>query len=65
VSYRSRVHLDINSNFVGRPFKSKIKDLNLAEMLSSGVAYYHENMSKGDQEIVKQLFEVGAVQVSV
>lgn len=47
------------------PFLQRVQDKALAESLKTGVAYYHEALSKSDRRIVKQLFESGAIQVVV
>ncbi|KAI9298963.1 Sec63-domain-containing protein [Neoconidiobolus thromboides FSU 785] len=43
----------------------KIEDQSLAQLLTSGIGYYHEALSKNDLIIIKKLFEVKAIRVLV
>lgn len=45
------------------PFLDRVKDGALRHALQYGVAFCHETMPAGDQEVVRLLFESGAVQV--
>ncbi len=45
------------------PFLERVKDGALRHALQYGVAFCHETMPAGDQEVVRLLFESGAVQV--
>ncbi|KAI8816428.1 Sec63 Brl domain-containing protein [Fimicolochytrium jonesii] len=47
------------------PWAEKVQDQTLRELLHTGVAYYHEALSKNDRRIVETLFNNGAVQVVV
>lgn len=43
------------------PFVKKIEDASLSELLLSGIAYYHEALSKSDKSIVEKLFNLGVI----
>ncbi|TFK21393.1 Sec63-domain-containing protein [Coprinopsis marcescibilis] len=48
-----------------QPHLDHASDKGLAEVLSRGIGYYHEALSKQDKRIVQRLFESGAIQVLV
>ncbi|CAO1626159.1 unnamed protein product [Parajaminaea phylloscopi] len=43
----------------------RVQDVELAEVLEHGIAYYHEGLSRSDKRIVERLYEAGAIQVVV
>ncbi|GAO51264.1 Sec63-domain-containing protein [Saitoella complicata NRRL Y-17804] len=45
------------------PHLERLQDKALAESLTHGIGFYHEALSKGDKNIVQDLFSSGAVQV--
>ncbi|CAI5971829.1 unnamed protein product, partial [Closterium sp. NIES-64] len=47
------------------PFLARVKDEGLRHGLTFGVAYLHEGLSAVEQEVVRQLFTAGAIQVCV
>jgi pre-mRNA-splicing helicase BRR2 len=48
-----------------KPHLDRVEDRDLADVLESGVAYYHESMSRGDKTIVERLYNAGAIQVVI
>ncbi|KAL0957930.1 hypothetical protein HGRIS_000111 [Hohenbuehelia grisea] len=48
-----------------QPHLDHVKDTSLAEILKSGIGYYHEALDKQDKLIVERLFQSGAIQVLV
>ncbi|CAO1628538.1 unnamed protein product [Sympodiomycopsis kandeliae] len=48
-----------------KPHLDRVQDRDLAEVLESGVGYYHEDLSRSDKRIVERLYEAGAIQVVV
>ena len=47
------------------PLIEKIDDKTLGQALMSGVAFYHEGLSKADKRLVSSLFSQGAIQIIV
>ena len=47
------------------PFLKNIKSKSLKETLSLGVSFYNEGLSKQEREIVKTLFNSGAIQILI
>ena len=48
-----------------KPHLDRVQDEELAEVLTYGIAFYHEGLSKGDRRVVERLFNAGAIQVMV
>ncbi|KAL7750398.1 Pre-mRNA-splicing helicase BRR2 [Sorochytrium milnesiophthora] len=48
-----------------QPFLDRIQDKTLLETLPSGIAYYHEALSRSDKATIEALFKTGAIQVLV
>ena len=47
------------------PHLQRVQDRELRELLRSGIAYYHEGLTKGDRRIVERLFAAEAIRVVV
>ena len=47
------------------PFLERVEDKTLVSSLESGVAFYHEALSKNDKGIISSLFSQGAIQLVV
>ncbi|KAI9137398.1 SNRNP200 protein [Paraphysoderma sedebokerense] len=48
-----------------QPFLERLQDKTLIDTLQSGIAYYHEALSKSDKLTIESLFEMGAIQIIV
>jgi pre-mRNA-splicing helicase BRR2 len=46
-------------------FLEHVEDKTLVSTLKSGIAFYHEGLSKNDKKVVRTLFDKGAIQVLV
>ncbi|SJX63979.1 probable ATP dependent RNA helicase [Sporisorium reilianum f. sp. reilianum] len=47
------------------PHLQRVQDRELRELLASGIAYYHEGLTKNDRRIVERLFAADAIRVVV
>ncbi|GAK66043.1 sec63-domain-containing protein [Moesziomyces antarcticus] len=47
------------------PHLQRVQDRDLRELLASGIAYYHEGLTKNDRRIVERLFAADAIRVVV
>lgn len=47
------------------PHLQRVQDRDLRELLASGIAYYHEGLTKNDRRIVERLFSADAIRVVV
>ncbi len=47
------------------PHLQRVQDRELRELLASGIAYYHEGLTKNDRRIVERLFSADAIRVVV
>ncbi|SPO28171.1 probable ATP dependent RNA helicase [Ustilago trichophora] len=47
------------------PHLQRVQDRELRELLGSGIAYYHEGLTKNDRRIVERLFSADAIRVVV
>ncbi|TKY89875.1 hypothetical protein EX895_001172 [Sporisorium graminicola] len=47
------------------PHLQRVQDRELRELLASGIAYYHEGLTKNDRRIVERLFTADAIRVVV
>ncbi|PWY99701.1 putative ATP dependent RNA helicase [Testicularia cyperi] len=48
-----------------KPHLARVEDRELRELLESGIAYFHEGLTRNDARIVERLFSAGAIQVVV